>query len=104
MQPLRAGLGAHLAVLALVVVDLGYAVDNVDGVELTGLFAHLAADTAVRAYLHDSRALVLVHAVYVNLLDLGYQIDDLLRAGGNALAAGNTLVGVNLWQRRPRCG
>ena len=65
-------------------------------IELTGLLAHLTADTAVGANLHNLRTLVLVHAVNVNLLDLGYQVDDLLRAGGNTLAAGNTLVGVNL--------
>ena len=59
-------------------------------IELTGLLAHLTADTAVGANLHYFRTLVLVHAVNVNLLDLGYQVDDLLRAGGNTLAAGNT--------------
>lgn len=96
MQPLRAYLGAHLAVLALVVVDLGNAVYYMNCIELTGLLAHLTADTAVGANLHYFRTLVLVHAVNVNLLDLGYQVDDLLRAGRNTLAAGNTLVGVNL--------
>lgn len=40
MQPFGQALVHILQFLHLVVVDLGYAVDNVDGVELAGLFAH----------------------------------------------------------------
>ena len=42
------------------------------------------------------RALVLVDAVDVHLLGLGDQVDQLLRAGRDALAAGHALVGVDL--------
>ena len=92
----RAGLGAHAAVLALLGIELCKVVHDVDRVELTGLFAHLAADAADFAGLRDELAHILAGAVDGDAAGLRQDVDDLLRAGVRAGAASDALVAVYL--------
>ena len=84
---LGALLRAQTAVLALVRVDDGVVVDDVDGIELALLLAELAADAAGGAGLGGVLALVGGVAAYVDALDVGYDVDDLLWADACAHAA-----------------
>ena len=67
-----------------------------DRVELTGLFAHLAADAADLAGLGNVLAEVLAGAADRNTGGLRQDVDDLLRAGIGAHAAAYALVAVDL--------
>ena len=66
-----------------------------DRVKFTGLFAHLAANAGNRANLHRRRALVAVHAVDMHRVLRRDKVDQLLRAGRNALAARNTFFRID---------
>ena len=87
----RADVGAVAALDALVVVDDGEVVDDLDGVGRALALALHAADAAVIAYLHDSGALVLIRAGGHDSLALGQELDDALGAGIRAGAAADAL-------------
>ena len=66
-----------------------------NSVERTVLFANLTSDTtngAVRNYILTH---ILGGALYFYFLLSGQQLDDVLRASGNAFAAGNTFIFIN---------
>ena len=66
-----------------------------NSVERTVLFANLTSDTtngAVRNYILTH---ILGGALYFYFLLSGQQFDDVLRASGNAFAAGNTFIFIN---------
>ena len=94
-SPLRARLGAHLAVFALVIVDDCDIVHHMDSIKLTGLFTLHAANARIGAHLHGLCALVAVHAVNVNLFGLGNQVNEFLGTSRHTLTASDALFRVN---------
>ncbi len=91
----RADGDALTAEAALGVVDVGEVVGYGDGLELTLLEAERAADTGIAAGLLSDPTLVLIDAADEDTAALGTlltQLDDVLRAGLDAGAAGYTLV------------
>ena len=91
----RADGDALTAEAALGVVDVGEVVGYGDGLELTLLEAERAADTGIATGLLSDPTLILVDATDEDATALGTlltQLDDVLRAGLDAGAAGYALV------------
>ena len=91
----RADGDALTAEAALGVVDVGEVVGYGDGLELTLLEAERAADTGIAAGLLGDPTFILVDAADEDTAALGSlltQLDDVLRAGLDAGAAGYALV------------
>ncbi len=99
---MRGACGCALAAhLALHVVDIGYIVLDLDGVESTLLHTLATADAGVFASLHCHSALVLVDTRDKKPTILGSlvaELDDALGASLGACAASDTLVVIYLWQ------
>lgn len=90
----RADLNAHSAVLACVEIDNSVIVDNVDGVELAGLFAFAAGYAAGCALLACLCSLVCGAAGYVYEAVLRNQLYDAVRACPCAGSAACAVVPV----------
>ena len=92
----RANIRAVAALDALCRIDLSKIVNNGDSVRRAFTLALHAADAAVVAHLCDLRALVMVAACGHDLLALGDELDDALRAGVGTCTAANAAHAVDL--------
>ena len=86
---------ALAAVGALLVIDDCHIILYMDSIELTLFGTQRTSDTASGADFLDSRSLVVGRALYKMLCLVRNKLDQALRAGSNALAAGYTLLFVN---------
>ena len=92
----RADIGAVAAADALVIVDRGHEVLDLDGFRRALALALHAADAADVADLARDGALVLIAAADEHSLLIRHLLNDLLRAGLGAGAAADALVVVDL--------
>ena len=83
------------AVHALLVVDFGQEVRDMDGIVFTLFYAEIAADTSRAANLLNSRSLVVAGAADRILAVVGQKLDQMFRTGDHAFAAGLTGVPVD---------
>ena len=90
----RTALGAGVAVGAFGIIDPGEVVDDGDRAGGTVLFALFAPDTAVSTCFSGIGALVGVRAGHEHPLDVGHQVDQVVRAGSRADAAPGAFPGV----------
>lgn len=90
----RTLLSAFSTVLAFRIVDRGYICVYMDSIAFALSLAHLAADTACGTYLLNRRTFVLVHAADCILAVIRDDLDQVLRADGNASAAGLARIAV----------
>ena len=90
----RTLLSAFSTVLAFRIVDRRNIVCYMDSIAFALSLAHLAADTACGTYLLNRRTFVLVHAADCILAVVRDDLDQVLRADGNASAAGLARIAV----------
>ena len=91
-----ANLGAFAAAGALVIIDNGEVVNNLDRAVWTGLLTLAACDTAVLAALANCRALIVIRALYDYANGILNKMDNAIRTLACTHTATDTLGGVDL--------
>lgn len=91
-----ANLGAFAAAGALVIIDNGEVVNNLDRAVWTGLLTLAAGNTAVSTALANCRALIVIRALYDYANGILNKMDNAVRTLACTHTATDTLGGVDL--------
>lgn len=86
---------AHAAAQAIFFVDNSTIILYLNGSGCTGAFADAAADAADLAFLTGLSTLILIGAFYGDVVRTFMDMNDLLRTGANAHAAGNAFFFID---------